>query len=153
MTLLSFVVPIETKSASNLREHWSARHRRIKAQRQATAYRTPPALKALGPLLVVTLTRMSPRQLDDDNLRGALKGVRDQVACALGVDDRSKLVRWEYDQEKGEPAVRVEVTAPLEAEVARLKEELRKAGMLEMGLAGLDRYGYYEKNPLAAKKP
>jgi hypothetical protein len=108
---ISFSIPIQTKSASNLREHWTSRHRRIKAQRTATAYRTPPALKALGPLLTVTLTRIAPRQLDDDNLRGALKGVRDQVACALGVDDRSSLVRWEYGQEKGEPSVRVDVRA------------------------------------------
>lgn len=109
--MISFEIPIETKSASNLREHWSARHRRTAAQRRATAYRTPPSLKSLGPLLVVTLTRVSPRQLDDDNLRGALKGVRDQVACALGVDDRSKLVKWEYGQEKGEASVSVKVEA------------------------------------------
>ncbi len=108
---ISFTVPIETKSASNLREHWRARHERTKTQRRATAYRTPPELKKLGPLLVVTMTRVSPRSLDDDNLRGALKGVRDQVACALGVDDRSRLVRWEYGQERGEASVRVEVTA------------------------------------------
>lgn len=108
---ITFTVPIQTKSAANLREHWAARHRRIKTQRTATAYRTPPSLKALGPLLIVTLTRFAPRQLDDDNLRGALKGVRDQVACALGVDDRSSLVKWEYSQAKGEPSVGVDVQA------------------------------------------
>jgi hypothetical protein len=110
MTLpLSFVVPIHTESMSNARLHWSVKAKKVKAQRQATAYRTPPALRALGPLLVVTLTRVSPRELDDDNLRGALKSIRDQVASAMGVDDRSKLVRWEYGQEKGEPSVRVDV--------------------------------------------
>lgn len=110
MTLpLSFVVPIFTESMSNARIHWTVKAKTVKAQRRATAYRTPPALKVLGPLLVVTLTRVSPRELDDDNLRGALKGVRDQVASALGVDDRSRLVRWEYGQEKGEPSVRVDV--------------------------------------------
>jgi hypothetical protein len=107
---LSFEVPIETKSASNLSgEHWSARAKRVKSQRRATAYRTPPAVKALGPLIRVTLTRRAPRELDDDNLRGALKAVRDQLAASLGIDDRSALVRWEYAQEKGEPAVLVSV--------------------------------------------
>lgn len=106
---LSFTIPIQTESMSNARLHWAAKAKKVQAQRRATAYRTPPALKALGPLLVVTLVRVSPRQLDDDNLRGALKGVRDQVASALGVDDRSNLVRWEYGQERGEAAVEVRV--------------------------------------------
>lgn len=106
---LAFTIPIQTESMSNARLHWAHKAKKVQAQRRATAYRTPPEVKALGPLLVVTLTRVAPRQLDDDNLRGALKGVRDQVACALGVDDRSRLVRWDYAQEKGEPSVRVEV--------------------------------------------
>jgi hypothetical protein len=108
---ISFTIPITTESMSNARLHWAIKAKKVKSQRTATAYRTPSALKALGPLLVVTLTRIAPRSLDDDNLRGALKGVRDQVATALGVDDRSKLVRWDYGQEKGEAGVRVVVSA------------------------------------------
>jgi hypothetical protein len=107
--VISFEIPIETKSANNLREHWSARHKRIKDQRAATSYRTPREVKQLGPLLLVMLTRRAPRELDSDNLQGALKGVRDQIAAALGVDDRTSLVRWSYAQEKGEPAVLVSV--------------------------------------------
>lgn len=106
---ISFTIPITTKSMSNARLHWRAKAKETASQRRATAYRTPPTLKALGPLLTVVLTRIAPRQLDDDNLRGALKAVRDQVACALGVDDRSRLVSWEYGQESGEASVRVEV--------------------------------------------
>lgn len=61
-------------------------------------------------MLVVRLTRMSPRQLDShDNLRAALKSTVDAVASWLRIDDGSMLVRWEYAQEKGEAAVRVEV--------------------------------------------
>lgn len=124
-----FTVPIHTESMSNARLHWTAKAKKVQAQRRATAYRTPPTLKALGPLLVVTLVRVSPRELDDDNLRGALKGVRDQVATALGVDDRSCLVRWEYGQEKGEPLVRVEVSADV-AKAARSVEERVAAALL-----------------------
>lgn len=49
---------------------------------------------------VVRLTRLSPGTLDDDNLRGALKAVRDGVADRLGVDDRDPRVTWEYAQER-----------------------------------------------------
>lgn len=107
--MISFEIPIVTQSAANLREHWATRAKRVASQRRATAYRTPPAVKVLGPLLEVTLTRRAPRELDTDNLQGALKGVRDQIAAALGVDDRSKLVRWAYAQTKGEPGVLVSV--------------------------------------------
>lgn len=66
------------------------------------------------PPVEVVLTRIAPRELDDDNLARSFKAVRDQVAVHLGVDDRSKLVTWRYAQEKGKPreyAVRIEVTS------------------------------------------
>lgn len=100
-------VPVETKSTSNLREHWAARHKRTDAQRRATMAHMPPW--SGGPLMVVRLTRVSPRRLDDDNLRGALKSVRDGVAAKYRFDDASPLVAWEYAQETGKkPHVRVE---------------------------------------------
>lgn len=95
----SFTVPVKAASASNLREHHMARHRRTSAQKDATRRRCPEWVG--GALLVVTLTRVAPRRLDDDNLRGALKSVRDAVASWLRVDDATPLVRWEYAQEKG----------------------------------------------------
>jgi hypothetical protein len=105
--LISFTVPIRAQSTSNLREHWAAKHKRVDAQKRATRLLCPPWTH--GPLLVVTLTRVSPRALDDDNLRGALKSVRDAVASWLKVDDASPLVRWDYGQERGEQSVRVEL--------------------------------------------
>jgi fatty acid-binding protein DegV len=58
---------------------------------------TRPALPC-----TVTMTRVAPSEgLDDDNLRSALKAVRDQIAAWLGVDDRDPLVRWAYDQKRG----------------------------------------------------
>ncbi len=48
----------------------------------------------------VTLTRISARGLDDDNLQGAFKAVRDSVASALCVDDRLRdIVRYEYSED------------------------------------------------------
>jgi hypothetical protein len=67
--------------------------------------------------LVVELTRISFGRLDDDNLRQALKGVRDEIAWQLGVNDRDPIVRWDYEhpgQEhgpRGYAAVRVRIRA------------------------------------------
>lgn len=82
----------------------------MKAEREAVAW----VLRAWhAPALpcVVHMTRLAPSNgLDDDNLRGALKGVRDELARWLGVDDRSPLVTWQYDQRRGEYAVEVAVS-------------------------------------------
>lgn len=94
--MLTLHIPLKTVSAANAREHWRAKHRRVKAEREAIAWmlkaKSPPPL----PLpLVVTMTRLGPSNgLDDDNLASAFKAVRDQIAQWLGVDDRSPLVRW-----------------------------------------------------------
>lgn len=67
--------------------------------------------------LVVELTRISFGKLDDDNLRAALKGVRDEIAWQFGINDRDPIVRWDYDspgQEHGPKkyqAVRVRIRA------------------------------------------
>ncbi|QSQ14070.1 hypothetical protein [Myxococcus landrumensis] len=108
MTCIKFDVPIKAPSVSNLREHWATRAKRTDAQKAATRRRCPEW--QAGPLLVVRLTRVAPRALDDDNLRGALKAYRDAVAQWLRVDDRTPLVSWLYAQAKGpEPLVTVEV--------------------------------------------
>lgn len=107
---MQILVPIRTVSGLNVREHWRARSRRVKAEREATAWaltgKTRPALPC-----AVLLVRVGPSNgLDDDNLRGASKGVRDEIAKWLGVDDRSPLVTWGYGQRRGKQwAVEVEI--------------------------------------------
>jgi hypothetical protein len=96
-------IPIKAQSTANLREHWAAKHKRVQPQRRAAALLTRPLASGLKPALVVTLTRVSPRELDDDNLRSALKSIRDGVAVALRVDDRTPFVRWQYAQRRGAP--------------------------------------------------
>lgn len=107
-------IPMPVPSASNLREHWAKKGRRARQQRNTTKL----VLARFDPRIAlpcfVRLTRVAPRKLDDDNLRGALKNCRDGVADWLGIDDGSKDIRWEYEQEKGKPkyqAVRIEVYA------------------------------------------
>lgn len=111
---LSLEVPIKTGTGLNSREHWGTRAKRVKKERMAVwavwLRRKAPVCVPLP--VVVKLTRVSPgtRPLDDDNLRGSLKAIRDQVAEELGVDDGdTDSVRFEYAQERGAWCVRVEV--------------------------------------------
>lgn len=54
--------------------------------------------------LSVTITRIAPRELDDDNLRISAKSLRDGITDALGLkSDRDKRLTWEYSQERGKP--------------------------------------------------
>lgn len=95
------LVPIRTVPGMNVREHWRARSSRVKSEREATAWQLSQWRRPALPL-VVTLTRVGPSNgLDDDNLAGACKAVRDEIAKWLGVDDRrSELVRYRYAQER-----------------------------------------------------
>ncbi len=108
--MISFELPLTTQSTNALgREHWRKRSTRASQHRFAVKAVAPKG--KVTPVLVVRLTRVAPRQLDSDNLQGALKHVRDGVADWLRIDDATPLVAWQYAQEKGEPSVRVECFA------------------------------------------
>lgn len=55
--------------------------------------------------VVVTVTRIAPSQgLDPhDGLGASLKGAIDEVAFALGIDDRDSRVTWVLEQRRGRP--------------------------------------------------
>lgn len=123
---LSVTVPIRTVSESNARGHWASRARRACEQRAVVRFALLPSLIGIrlahvwphqtkaSPHFDVLLTRIAPRDLDDDNLRGALKACRDGVADALLLDDRSPWLTWVYAQERGKPkeyAVRIVIEA------------------------------------------
>lgn len=122
--MIEFTILGVAPSTPNLREHHMARARRVKAQRAAVARKMPKW--AEGPLLVARLTRVGPRALDTDNLAAALKGHRDAVAARLRVDDATPLMRWEYAQAKGEPAVVVQVWRSWHAAPPGVADSLRK---------------------------
>ena len=93
-------LPIATVSEANRRDHWATKARRAKLHRN-TAWALCPAY----PLpCIVTITRVAPRFLDDDNLRSAGKSARDGIADRLGVKDNDPRVEWRYAQAKGKPA-------------------------------------------------
>ncbi len=105
-------LPLRLVSSLNQREHWAAKARRAKQERETAAWLLAVHLAPSLPC-VVLLTRIAPRSLDDDNLRGAFKAVRDEVARWLGVDDADPRVRWAYAQTRGRPkqyAARVTIT-------------------------------------------
>ncbi len=108
-------LPLKTVSELNgAHGHWAASAARRKKQRRTAMLACPATTLPC----VVRLVRLSAGTLDDDNLRAALKSVRDGIADRLGVADNSPLVRWEYGQAKckrGEYGVRVEITTEGEA--------------------------------------
>ena len=112
VSLCPIELPLRTSSGLNAREHFMARARRARTEREAVNWmlqgRPKPGLPC-----VVTLTRIAPSAgLDDDNLAGSLKAVRDQVALWLGVDDKRRdVVRYAYDQARGPWGVRIEFAA------------------------------------------
>ena len=83
---------------------WRSKWKRSKDQRAAVALflRMPEHKKNIAtmkPPFLVELKRYGAQLLDDDNLAGAFKAVRDQVAQELGVDDGDRTkIRFLYDQ-------------------------------------------------------
>lgn len=100
---MKVTLPIHTVNESNARGHWAEKAKRAKAHRRAAALAVKVgAQKLCRGLISVTLTRVSPGTLDDDNLRSALKSTRDGVADALRIDDGSPVVQWLYAQMGGD---------------------------------------------------
>jgi len=93
-----------------------ARHRAAqqKSRRQLPLERKAEATQLLvhaARKVSVRITRVSPREYDDDNLSGGCKQLRDAIATALGFpgDSRKDGMRWEYVQKQGPPETIVEV--------------------------------------------
>jgi hypothetical protein len=117
---LTTTIDITLGRGQNMREHYRVRANRVKEEREATKRALVPYVGSGVHLrhvdergARVTLMRPIARiALDSDNLSGAFKGVRDEVASFLGVDDRSERLHWVYTQEKGKgllPTVTIEV--------------------------------------------
>jgi hypothetical protein len=92
-----FRIPdMKLSSKLNQRVHWRKRAKESKSEREYAYYLVKPYPL---PCLVV-ITRIGPASLDDDNLAGACKSIRDGIADRLGVNDRSPAVKWQYAQRK-----------------------------------------------------
>jgi len=87
--------------------HWRYAYAAAKSARLQAYWATLAAVPAAwrlwlleGEGLHVTITRIAPGSLDDDNLAGSCKGLRDGIADAFMVDDRDPRVTWSYLQER-----------------------------------------------------
>lgn len=99
----TFTIPVKTVSVANKREHWATRARRTRIHRLSAymAARDAGAYVDPGGKVAVLMIRMGGRVMDDDNLKSALKAVRDGIADALGIDDGDPRITWNYEQAKG----------------------------------------------------
>jgi hypothetical protein len=100
-------------SAANESRHFFTKSSRAAGHRRLAfllvSSNGPPAVPTKGfqstGAVRVTLTRIAPRALDDDNLAYAFKHIRDGVTEAIGLrDDRDPRLTWLYSQERGKPA-------------------------------------------------
>ena len=95
-------IPIKTESEANTRGHWAVKARRAKIQRGYASHAIlASGWKYKGGGVVVELTRIGKRLMDDDNLAGSFKAIRDGIADALGLDDGDRLIAWRYHQRIG----------------------------------------------------
>lgn len=115
-SVVVMLLTVHTVSEANSRDHWAKKAKRVAAQRRFSHWCLEAHILRGGLVLpfplIVTLTRIAPRELDGDNLQSALKATRDGIADYFGVDDRDPRIEWCYGQEKGrvrEYAVRVEI--------------------------------------------
>jgi hypothetical protein len=88
-------------------EHWTESSARHKAQKIAVYLALNPLRDSLSLPCTVRMTRYSPGELDpDDNLRMALKWIKDAISEVLTQDfvpgraDSDRRIIWEYDQVK-----------------------------------------------------
>lgn len=127
--MISFIIPVRTVSENKLRAcGWKSRHFGSKKkgipsaakQKEMAWWHTsiaadwrgvsPTGSKQAIKFNTIRIVRLSPREMDDDNLRGALKASRDGIAKALWIDDGDPRIQWEYAQEKSKTyGVRVEI--------------------------------------------
>lgn len=103
-TLITLHLPIRIYSNANMREHWAVKARRTKDQRAAGFVSLSDVLDfkpCQHDKIEITITRVGKRKLDDDNLAGGCKGLRDGLAEAMGLDDGGPWFTWIYKQEIG----------------------------------------------------
>jgi hypothetical protein len=114
---MKITIPIRTVSAANAHELPFVRARRTKSERASTwgAWMAMPNAERCAARKLkswrITLTRCTPgsRRLDDDNLPPALKGIRDEIARQLAVDDGDPRIEWRYAQQRSAWAVLVDI--------------------------------------------
>ena len=100
--IICAMLPLHIVSEANQRGHWSkSASRKALHRNTARCIMQSHARPSHGGPITITLTRIAPRQLDDDNLASGFKSARDGVADWLGIDDGDKRLTWRYAQRRG----------------------------------------------------
>lgn len=125
IAMIEVTLPIRTGGGLNDRKHWAIRAKETKRHRSAAHLavisemnRTGAPVRGHKGLFVVTVTRHSSGTLDDDNLQGSLKAIRDGIADAMWIDDGSDRIEWRYAQAKakrGTYTVTIRIESALQA--------------------------------------
>lgn len=110
-------IPLKTISLTNSRLHWRALSLFHRKQKMVIRLTLQPLLLKENIQLPchITLTRLSQKKLDDDNLPSAFKAIRDEIANLLipglppGKADDSPLISWAYEQKKGPMAIEIDI--------------------------------------------
>jgi hypothetical protein len=127
---IELILPIKTVSEANISEHWTKASKRHRQQQQIVRLAFITHKTHISLPCCVKMTRLAPNYLDeDDNLRMALKWVKDEVSECIsdmpksfyfqkgklrqlkGRHDDDKRIKWEYAQEKSNiRRVKIEIT-------------------------------------------
>lgn len=128
---IQWYLPIKTVSEANCSEHWTKKAKRHKSQQFFIRQLYAKNKQEITLPCVVTLTRLSPRFLDSDNLQISLKWIRDELSDLLtdnvkfyinkkgraqriaGRSDSDPRIKWEYAQEPSKQAGIAIVITPL----------------------------------------
>ncbi len=125
---ISWELPLKTISESNRSEHWTKSSKRHKIQQFFVRALFIRETREITIPCTITMTRIGPRFLDDDNLPVSMKWIRDEIGACLfpekvvyvirksgahatnkGHADSDPRVKWKYSQEKGRrQAIRIE---------------------------------------------
>jgi len=98
---MKFILDIRTESEANKREHWAVKAKRTRQQRTLAEKVCSANPDSYSLPVLVKLTRVGKRRLDDDNLSRSFKAIRDGIADSLDIDDGSEHIRFFCNQEIG----------------------------------------------------
>ena len=91
---------IKTISEANRREHWASKLKRKKSQQHDFSIIWKSHKPKVQLPATITFTRYSCQVMDSDNLAGAFKHCRDQLAKEIGVDDGDERLTFIYKQKR-----------------------------------------------------
>ncbi len=137
MSKIILQLALKTVSEANISEHWSKSGRRHRQQQQFISKLFLLERPEMPLPCVILMVRLSPYQLDYDNLVMAFKWIKDQIGACMfpekvvtcltktkkgdktivkkhlnkGHADSDARVKWEYSQEKSrKTGIRIEIS-------------------------------------------